>query len=141
MFSNIGGLEVLFVMMVALIVLGPTKLPEAARQIGKFVNQVRQISSGFQKEFREAIQDPVMEADKKTRGAIQSTKIAVTEPFSSAKAVLNEATSIPTSSPTTPTSDKNGATAETPADAETAESAPEPTPEPAASATDTDGDD
>jgi len=92
MFSNIGGLEVVFVMIVALIVLGPAKLPEAARQAGKFVNQVRQISNGFQREFREAIQDPIKEVDTNARKAITDTKIAVTEPFSSAKADLTEAT-------------------------------------------------
>ncbi|MEM7142301.1 MAG: Sec-independent protein translocase protein TatB [Actinomycetota bacterium] len=86
MFSNIGGLEIVFVMVVALIVLGPTKLPEAARQVGKFANQVRQISSGFQREFREAIQDPIVEAEARAKGAIESTKIQVTGPFQGAQA-------------------------------------------------------
>lgn len=85
MFSNIGGLEVLFVMIVALIVLGPTKLPEAARQVGRFVNEIRRISSGFQKEFREAVQDPITEAEARARGSIESAKMAVNEPFQSVK--------------------------------------------------------
>ena len=86
MFSNIGGLEVLFVLVIALIVLGPTKLPEAARQLGKFVNEARRISGNFQKEFREAVQDPITEAEARARGSIESTKIAVTEPFQAMKA-------------------------------------------------------
>lgn len=81
MFSNIGGLEVLFVLVVALIVLGPTKLPEAARQVGKFVTEVRRISSGFQREFREAIQEPIIEAEARARGAVEGTKRAVADPF------------------------------------------------------------
>jgi sec-independent protein translocase protein TatB len=81
MFSNIGGLEVVFVMVVALIVLGPTKLPEAARQAGRFINEVRRISSGFQKEFREAIQDPIIEAEARARGSVANAKRAVQEPF------------------------------------------------------------
>jgi sec-independent protein translocase protein TatB len=89
MFSNIGGLEVLFVMVVALIVLGPSKLPEAARQAGRFVNEVRRISSGFQKEFREAIQDPIIEAEARARGSIDNAKMAVNEPFTSMKATLD----------------------------------------------------
>jgi len=91
MFSNIGGLEVLFVMMVALIVLGPTKLPEAARQIGKVVGEVRRISSGFQKEFREAVQDPIIEAEARARGSIDSAKMAVSEPFQAMKAPVEPA--------------------------------------------------
>ena len=81
MFSNIGGLEVVFVAMVALIILGPKKLPEAARQIGKFVSQARKISSGFQREFREAIQEPIQEAEARARGAVTNTKKAIVEPF------------------------------------------------------------
>lgn len=81
MFSNIGGLEVLFVMVVALIVLGPTKLPEAARQVGRFVNEVRRVSSGFQREFREAVQEPIIEAEARARGAVESTRKAVADPF------------------------------------------------------------
>ncbi|MEZ5244299.1 MAG: Sec-independent protein translocase protein TatB [Acidimicrobiales bacterium] len=81
MFSNIGGLEVLFVMVVALIVLGPTKLPEAARQAGRFINEARRISAGFQREFREAVQDPIIEAEARVRGSIANATKAVSEPF------------------------------------------------------------
>ncbi|MDW3218412.1 MAG: Sec-independent protein translocase protein TatB [Acidimicrobiales bacterium] len=81
MFSNIGGMEVLFVMVVALIVLGPSKLPDAARHAGKWVTEIRRISAGFQREFREAIQEPIIEADARARGAIESTKKAVADPF------------------------------------------------------------
>ena len=85
MFSNIGGLEVLFVLVVALIVLGPTKLPEAARPVGRFVNEARRISAGFQKEFREAIQDPIIEAEARARGSIDRASKAVNEPYESLK--------------------------------------------------------
>lgn len=81
MFSNIGGMEVLFVMVVALIVLGPTKLPEAARHVGRWVTEIRRISAGFQREFREAIQEPIIEAEARARGAVESTKKAVADPF------------------------------------------------------------
>jgi sec-independent protein translocase protein TatB len=78
---NVGGAEILVVLVVALIVLGPTKLPEAARQIGAFVTEFRRVSGGFQRELREAIQDPMIEAEARARGAIEETKRAVTEPF------------------------------------------------------------
>lgn len=66
--GNLGGSEILIIFIVALIVLGPKKLPEAARQIGKAMTEVRRVSSGFQQEFRDAIEDPVTEARAMARG-------------------------------------------------------------------------
>lgn len=53
--SNIGGGEIFAVLLLALIVLGPDRLPEAARKIGQFVRQVRGMSSGFQEEVKKAM--------------------------------------------------------------------------------------
>jgi sec-independent protein translocase protein TatB len=54
---NVGGGELLVIMLIALIVLGPTRLPEAARTVGKVVGEVRRMSSGFQNEIRDAFED------------------------------------------------------------------------------------
>ncbi len=62
-------MEILAILLVALIVLGPAKLPEAARQVGKAVTELRRVSSGFQRELREAIEDPILEAEAMARGA------------------------------------------------------------------------
>ena len=86
MFSNIGGLEVLFVLVVALVVLGPTKLPEAARRAGKYMNEVRRISGNFQRELREAVHDPIVEAEARAKGAVEHMKWAVSDPFTAMKA-------------------------------------------------------
>ena len=56
---NVTGGEFLIIFLVALVVLGPTKLPEAARQVGKVVGEFRRISSGFQRELQSAMNDPV----------------------------------------------------------------------------------
>lgn len=100
MFSNIGGLEVLFVMVVALIVLGPTKLPEAARQVGKFVTEVRRMSAGFQREFREAVQDPIIEAEARARGSMDSARNAVSDGIAEVTQPIEETLRAPVEPPT-----------------------------------------
>ena len=54
---NIGGGELLVIMLIALIVLGPQRLPDAARQIGKAMADLRRLSTGFQNEVRSALDD------------------------------------------------------------------------------------
>jgi Tat protein translocase TatB subunit len=55
---NVGTPELLVILVVALVVLGPTKLPDAARQAGKLMGELRRLSSGFQAELRDAMNDP-----------------------------------------------------------------------------------
>src|SRR5688500_10335290 len=53
--GSIGAPEILVILVVALLVLGPERLPGAMRQAGRFVAEVRRIGSGFQAELRDAI--------------------------------------------------------------------------------------
>jgi Tat protein translocase TatB subunit len=55
---NLGTGELLVIFLVALIVLGPNKLPDAARQMGRMVAELRRMSNGFQDEMREAMREP-----------------------------------------------------------------------------------
>jgi Tat protein translocase TatB subunit len=57
--GNVGPEKLLLLFVVALIVLGPSKLPEAARTLGKVIGEFRRISGGFQAEMRDAFLDPV----------------------------------------------------------------------------------
>jgi sec-independent protein translocase protein TatB len=54
---NIGPGELVAILAVALIVLGPNRLPEAVRTVGRVVGELRRISSGFQDELRNAFDD------------------------------------------------------------------------------------
>jgi sec-independent protein translocase protein TatB len=54
---NIGGGELLVIVLIALIVLGPQRLPDAMRSVGRVVGEVRRISTGFQQELRDAFED------------------------------------------------------------------------------------
>ena len=57
--GSIGAPEILVILVVALLVLGPNRLPEAARQVGRAMAEMRRISAGFQAEMRDAMQTPV----------------------------------------------------------------------------------
>ena len=57
--GSLGGAEILVILVVALLVLGPERLPEAARQVGRVMSELRRMSSGFQAEIRDAMQTPV----------------------------------------------------------------------------------
>jgi sec-independent protein translocase protein TatB len=51
---NIGGAELLIILLVALVFLGPQRLPEAARQLGQAVSSLRSLAAGFQAEVQAA---------------------------------------------------------------------------------------
>ena len=58
---NLQGSELIIILLLALVVLGPEKLPEAMRKLGEFYGQLKKMSSGFQQEFRAATQEPMRE--------------------------------------------------------------------------------
>jgi Tat protein translocase TatB subunit len=58
---NVGAGEMVLIFVLALIVLGPDKLPGAARQAGRYLAEFRRISSGFQQEFRDAVDSAMVE--------------------------------------------------------------------------------
>lgn len=67
--GNLGWAEIAVIVVVALVVLGPEKLPGAARQIGNVIRQVRKISTGFQQELQNALDEPI-EEEARRRGQI-----------------------------------------------------------------------
>ena len=55
-FMGMGMLEILVIAVVALLVLGPEKLPEYARKFGRFMRQLRKITSGLTQEINQALE-------------------------------------------------------------------------------------
>lgn len=80
---NVGGGEFLIIFLVALVVLGPQKLPDAARQIGKIAGEFRKISSGFQREMQSALKDPVSKVtgEPTPKSLTDVTKVAEVKPI------------------------------------------------------------
>jgi sec-independent protein translocase protein TatB len=56
---NIDGSEFIFVAVIALLVLGPERMPQLVRKAGRIVGELRRMSSGFQAEFRDAFAEPI----------------------------------------------------------------------------------
>jgi sec-independent protein translocase protein TatA len=59
--TSLGPAEIMVILVVALIVLGPKRLPEAGRQVGKAIAEVRKWSQSFQDEIKSVV-DPVVKA-------------------------------------------------------------------------------
>ena len=66
--GNLGGGELLVILVLGLLVLGPARLGVVAQQIGRLVGQVRQVAGGFQEELRDLVEDPSIEALARERG-------------------------------------------------------------------------
>ncbi len=84
--GNLGGLELLVILLVALVVLGPEKLPDAVRKAGNMVGELRRVSKSFQDEMRSAamLDDASVETQARERGdqlvADSKAKQAAMEP-------------------------------------------------------------
>ena len=50
MFSQIGPMEIILVLVIALLVLGPKRLPEAGRSIGRGMREFKDSISGITKD-------------------------------------------------------------------------------------------
>jgi sec-independent protein translocase protein TatA len=55
--GNVGGGEIVVILLAALLILGPNKLPDAARQLGRAIGELRRVTSGFQRELQDALKD------------------------------------------------------------------------------------
>ncbi len=58
---NVQGSEIIIILVLALIVLGPEKLPDAIRRFTKFYGEFKKMSTGFQSELRNALDEPMKE--------------------------------------------------------------------------------
>lgn len=68
---KIGIFELLVIFAVALIVLGPDKMPYYARKLGEGLKEFRKVSSEVTKDLRESVIDPLEEAQRPLREAME----------------------------------------------------------------------
>jgi Tat protein translocase TatB subunit len=75
--GNVGGPEILVILLAALLFLGPQKLPDAARQLGRALGEFRKMTAGFQRELHDALGD---ERDAETQARERGAAVAATRP-------------------------------------------------------------
>ena len=61
--GSVGPMEVIIILVAGLLILGPKRLPEAARQVGKAMSELRRVSTGLQSEMRDAFESIEVPAD------------------------------------------------------------------------------
>lgn len=72
---NLSGTEIIFLLIAALVVLGPDKLPDALRKAGRAYGEFKKVSQGFQSEFRSAFSEPLDELRGTADLVKQATRI------------------------------------------------------------------
>jgi sec-independent protein translocase protein TatB len=85
-FLGMGPLELVLIVVLALIVFGPAKLPEIMGQIGKAIGDFRRATSELSDEFNRTIQAELNE----TKQTIEETKSALTEVRSAVDTTVSE---------------------------------------------------
>jgi sec-independent protein translocase protein TatB len=81
--SGLSLPEILFLAVLALIVIGPKQLPEVARTIGRFINELRRSTSVFSEELKSQVRiEPfdLMKPPPAKKPASPSTEPSAQEP-------------------------------------------------------------
>ncbi len=97
---NFSGSEIVFLLLLALIVLGPEKLPDAIRKFAKTYGEFKKVTTGFQSELKQVLDEPMREmretADAfKKAATLDVDTSAFTDPFGRAVSSANQRTPSP----------------------------------------------
>jgi sec-independent protein translocase protein TatB len=58
---NLQGSEIIVILLIALVVIGPEKLPDAVRKFTQTYSELKKMSTGFQSELKSALDEPMRE--------------------------------------------------------------------------------
>ncbi len=67
MFENIGGSEILVILLVVFIFFGPKKLPELGKNIGKGIKEFRNAMNSVQRDIENSTKDVTDEIKSSTK--------------------------------------------------------------------------
>lgn len=68
---KIGVMELVVILIVALVVIGPDKLPEYARKLGSAMAEFRRASGEMTKDVRQSVVEPLEEAQRPLKEALE----------------------------------------------------------------------
>ena len=114
---NLQGGELIIIALLALVVLGPEKLPEAMRHVGRLYRQLRSVRDTFQREFKQALDEPMRDLRKATSGSADTLRQAarsMVEPATRSDESKPPSEPAPTAEPAAPESPKGTNTEEAP---------------------------
>lgn len=58
---NLSGSEIIVILLLALVILGPDKLPDALRRAGRTYAELKKMSNSFQSEMKSVLDEPMQE--------------------------------------------------------------------------------
>ena len=93
MFGSIGMPELIIILVIALIIFGPRKLPELGRSLGRSINEFKKASNELRSTLEEEIQ--VEEQRDRAKVAATATPAAATPPPVDAATVSRTTTAAP----------------------------------------------
>ncbi|MGG5254397.1 twin-arginine translocase TatA/TatE family subunit [Neobacillus sp. SM06] len=67
MFSNIGVPGLILILIVALVIFGPNKLPEIGRAFGKSLSEFKKATAGITDDLKEDIKQEIAESKKEEK--------------------------------------------------------------------------
>jgi sec-independent protein translocase protein TatB len=75
---NLQGSEIIVILLIALVVLGPERLPDAIRRFMQTYNELKKMGTGFQSEIKNAFDEPMREmrdTAKMVRDSVDPSKL------------------------------------------------------------------
>lgn len=91
MFGSIGPWEIMIILLIALMVVGPGKLPDVARSIGKGMTEFKKVTSGVRKEFEDVMKEDIKPSASayKTEAVDPQEKIIIVEASKTEDAIVD----------------------------------------------------
>lgn len=121
---DFGGVEILIIVVMAVLVLGPKELPQAMRTMAKILRKVRGLASEFQGHFNDMVREAELEDVQKSVQQLSSTNVGA-----QVNKMLDPKGEIGDALRDDPLKDKTEPASDNTASSETGDAAQVPTPE------------
>lgn len=90
---GISGTELLIILFFGFLILGPEKLPQVGRTVGRAIRQFRDASEAANKKFKEEVADPFQEAIAPYKDQMEESTKPIQDDIAAISSTFNEAKS------------------------------------------------